>query len=139
MSLNIHIKTIPNDKQRYPTVGDYWQEGDTTEYRVSEMNTDYEFLVAIHELIESYLTKRRGIEWEAIDAFDKEFETNRQTGNVEEPGNSPLAPYYKEHRFAENIERQVALALGVDWFEYDKTVNELWWMTAYKALKITHF
>ncbi len=114
--MKINIETIPHSKQRYKTVGDYWKRGNTWEFRVSKMNNDYEFLVIIHELIEAYLTNKRGVKWKDIDKFDKTF-----TGS-DEPGNSIKAPYYLEHRFAENIERQLALEMGIDWFTYEREI-----------------
>jgi hypothetical protein len=130
--LHIYIDTIPHVEQRYPTVGDYWvQPGLDTfptrhEIRVSEMqDRDYEFLVALHELVEMYLCEKRGISEESITQFDKDFESKRAKGNVDEPGNSLAAPYHAEHIFATTIEQLVAAELGVNWDDYDKTVNEL--------------
>ncbi len=125
--MKVIIETIPNEKQRYPTVGDYWIDEDgTLQIRVSELGNDTRNLaVAIHELIEQRLCSLRGIKFEDIDNFDKRFEEKREEGNVEEPGNDRNAPYYREHRFSENIERQFMLECGEDWFDYDKQVNEL--------------
>ncbi|MDR3392484.1 MAG: hypothetical protein P4L77_12205 [Sulfuriferula sp.] len=142
--LHIYIDTIPHSEQRYPTVGDYWEAdmgaqvlGGTKadpqikvtksrEVRISSMeNEDYEFLVAIHELIEQHLCKKRGISEERITSFDMLYEQNRPAGDVSEPGNDTRAPYYHEHQFATSIEMQIAAALGVDWDVYDKTVNSL--------------
>lgn len=132
----IHIATIPHVVQRYPTVGDYWEEKDpreilppTIEIRVSEMfNEDYNFLVALHELVEQHLVRKRGIPIEDIDAFDVQFEKSRAAGLVRddaEPGDDPRAPYRREHQFATQIEKLMAEALGVDWKEYDAAVMSL--------------
>jgi len=123
----IKIQIIPNEAQRYPTVGDYWYPyPERMDVRISDMqNEDYEFLVLIHELIEAHLCRKRGISEEAITNFDIEFEKNRVEGNFDEPGNDPKAPYNKEHLYATLIERQLAKELSVDWDLYDKTVNEL--------------
>lgn len=124
--MKISIETILHEEQRYPTVGDYQTDEHGTYVRVSDMgNEDYEFLVALHELVELYLAKKRGITDEAIDAFDMQFERDREAGlhtEDEEPGDDAGCPIRKEHFFATNIERMVALELGVDWTEYDKTV-----------------
>ena len=129
--MHIYIDTIAHEEQRYPTVGDYWfpwreQKDTCIEVRVSRMgNEDYEFLVAIHEQIEAYLTKKRGITETLITNFDVEFEKNRPKGNTNEPGNDPDAPYHKEHVFATKLERMLAEELGVDWDKYDAAVNAL--------------
>jgi hypothetical protein len=136
--LNVYIQTIPHTEQRYETVGDYFTVDDLSEkvgsapgrvFRISEMdNPDYEFLVMIHEIIESHLVQKRGISDAAIDAFDIQFEKDREAGKVPqdaEAGDSIEAPYYREHRFATTIERLVAYELGVDWMSYDNTVMSL--------------
>lgn len=124
--LDLTIKTIPHSSQRYETVGDYVQKDETWGFSISDMkNADYEFLVAVHELIEWYLTQKRGIEEEDITAFDTAYESRRPEGDTSEPGDSPDAPYRKEHQFATEIEKRLAEELGVQWEEYDKAVNAL--------------
>jgi hypothetical protein len=60
--INIEIKTIPDKKQRYNTVGDYWIKDGKEYIRVSDMNNwEYETLIALHELIEATLCRKRGI------------------------------------------------------------------------------
>lgn len=116
----IVIETIPHDRQRYDTIGDYFlDENGVMQVRVSKTQDRYEFLIAIHELIEAFLAKDRGILWESIDDFDKEF-----IGNGE-PGHSKKAPYHKEHVFAEIIERMIAFELGIEWDDYCKEVDNL--------------
>lgn len=96
--MRINIETIPHEKQRYPTVGDYWEDNDELQQvRVSEMQDwRYEALVAVHELIEMILVKHRGISEESITEFDIAFEQSREVGRVlGEPGNDPRAPYQR--------------------------------------------
>ena len=126
--MKINIETIPHHSQRYPTVGDYWEDGaEVEQVRVSEMpDWRYEALVAVHELIEMILTKHRGIAEQAISEFDIAFEKSREVGQVfGEPGDDPRSPYRKEHFFATNVERLLAAELGVDWFAYDRFVEGL--------------
>ncbi len=126
MSLNIEIKTIPNDEQRYPTVGDWLWENDKLTIYVSDMgNWKYEALVGIHELCEVLLCKDRGVTQQSVDAFDKAFETNREEGDLSEPGDAASAPYKNEHFFATSVERLVARELNVDWAIYDNVVTNL--------------
>lgn len=126
--MNIILDTIPHHAQRYPTVGDWIEDGrgHLRHVRVSEMgNEDYHFLVALHEMIEAWLCLKRGVSQESVDAFDQTFEAARPEGDDREPGHEPDAPYHREHVFAEKIERMVAEELGVDWDAYDKTVGAL--------------
>lgn len=127
MSLNIKIITIDHKDQRYETVGDWvWSSTGNLTIFVSNMG-DWrkEFLVAIHELIEVFLCRERGITQEQVDSFDMQFEATREIGNTDEPGDSVLAPYHKEHFFATTLERAICQELGVDWFDYEKIINSL--------------
>jgi hypothetical protein len=121
------IKTIPLNTMRYFSYGDYWDESDNTkQVRVVETgNPDYEFLIALHELIEEKLCEKRGIPEPVIKAFDEAFEAKREPGNDDEPGHDPAAPYRKEHIFAECVERLMAAELGVDWQQYGATLDAL--------------
>jgi hypothetical protein len=85
-------------------------------YMKDEKSFNEAWLIAIHELVEQRLTEQRGISEPVIDAFDKMID--KQGGQADEAGNEPNSPYKREHRFAENIERQLAYELGIDWFEY---------------------
>ena len=127
--MKILIETIQHEKQRYPTVGDWYVDKEGWHIKVSKMgNWKYELLVAIHELIEYSLCKDRKITDAVVSKFDKQFEKEREVGvhsMDEEAGDSPLAPYRKEHFFATNLERLLAAALGVDWKKYDKKVMSL--------------
>lgn len=127
--MNITIEVIPHDKQRYETVGDWqWLDAAKTHLKVSvsEMKDwRYVVLVAMHELHEVLLCKARGIEQDEVDKFDMTYEANRPDGNIDEPGDDVMAPYYDEHQFATCLERLFAHELGVNWREYDKTVTSL--------------
>ena len=133
----IVIRTIQHSDQRYDTVGD-WRERTTLmvppapdkqtvrshlDITVSEMSDErYEFLVGLHELVEAYLCKTRGISEEAVTAFDVEYEAKRKPGDDSEPGDDPRAPYFHEHQVATFVERYVAKELGVDWDAYGKEI-----------------
>lgn len=125
----IVIEAIAHEQHRYPTVGDYFEGSDGWTVRVSRCgDARYEFLVALHELVEWFLTQQRGISEPDILAFDEAFEREREQGmhgEREQPGDDPRAPYGREHRFAERIERLAAGELGVDWDEYDGTIGGL--------------
>lgn len=125
----ITITTVPHDKQRYETCGDYYEKGGHLAFKISHLSSwKYEFLIALHELIEAHICRSRGITDDEITNFDLEFEKEREDGkwkNDEEPGDDPRAPYHEEHQFATAIERLTALALGVNWSDYNREVNEL--------------
>lgn len=127
--MNIEIKKIPHEDQRYPTVGDWYfhdVDNEILTITVSKMKDwRMEMLVAFHELAEVILCKHRRITQESVDDFDRKFEQNREFGDLSEPGDSPEAPYRREHFFATNVERLLAAELGVNWNLYEKEINEL--------------
>lgn len=133
----IDYRVIPHKEQRYPTVGDYWLEGETLQLRVSKMSdARYEWLVALHELIEFSTCQLMGVELKAIDAFDTEYEDCSKNKRAlpcgckipdihDEPGDDPHAPYYRQHQIATIAERTIAFLLGVNWATYDVEVELL--------------
>lgn len=128
--MEIHIKTIPQEKQRYKTVGDYWYDGEgILQIRVSDMGNEfYETMVVIHELIEEALTKKRGLTEPEIMAFDEAFERARAMGlrtPEEEPGFSNDAPYLREHTLATSVEMMMCALAGESWADYDRFVMNL--------------
>lgn len=122
------FKAIPHKKHRYITCGDYYQKGKKWYIVCSQMKIEFVFLVLIHEFVEWFLTQRRGILEPDIKAFDEMFEKEREAGkwlNDEEPGDDPRAPYFCEHQFATQIEKECAEEMGVDWNEYEDTCIKL--------------
>lgn len=113
--MRIIIETIPRDKMRYDTLGDWFFRGDELVIQVADKPAPsdqyvghYEpFLIALHELVEVRLCQARGITQEAVDAFDLSF-----TGDGE-PGDDPAAPYRHEHRFAMIVEHMMAHEMGI--------------------------
>jgi hypothetical protein len=128
--MEIHIKSIPGSKQRYETVGDYWYDDEgVLQVRVSDMGNEfYEKLVAIHELIEEALTKKRGLTEPEIKDFDEAFERARAMGlrrEDEEPGFHNDAPYLREHTLATSCEMMMCALAGESWSDYDRVVVNL--------------
>ena len=124
--LDITIITLPHAHQRYDTVGDYTSrivhdfcitdEGVAVdEIMVSEQKDwRYEALIAVHEMVEMFLCRHRNISFDAIDAFDMNFNDPGK-----EPGDAPEAPYFNEHQFATRLEKEMAKELGVNWDDYE--------------------
>ena len=100
----IVVDFIDSKDHRYDTIGDYWQEGDTWIFKVTNFKNDPNFsiIVLLHELIESSLAKIRGISWKAIDKFDMNYK-----GEYGQVGEDPAAPYYNEHKFSTKIHRMI--------------------------------
>lgn len=123
---HICISVIPHKDQRYETVGDWLYIGNSLHIYVSDMGCDeYHQLVAIHEYVEALLCRMAGISEEEVTAFDKAFEERRESGNTDEPGDDPKAPYYAQHQFATQIEKLMSVKLGVKWDDYEKAIYAL--------------
>src|SRR5258708_1027371 len=61
------VWTVGHKSQPYDTVGNWRYHGGNVDVTVSRMSDErYEFLVAMHELIEAYLCKRAGITAETV-------------------------------------------------------------------------
>ena len=124
MSYRVNIATIDHKDQRYATVGDWYQEGGVLQLRVSKFGkhalaSKYEFLVAIHELIEHQLCKYYGVTEAQVDAWDLMHEDS------EDPGSLPGCLYGAAHTIATSIEMVLAQKLGLDWNAYGEAVERL--------------
>jgi hypothetical protein len=128
--MEIVIKTISAESQRYPTIGDYWyDESDVLQIRITETGNEfYEKMIAIHELIEEALTKKRGLTDPEITNFDLYYEKRREQGLVlpdSEPGFCNEAPYLKEHTLATSVEMMMCALTGESWIDYENAINNL--------------
>lgn len=125
--MDVTIKTISHETQRYPTPSDWTWDGDSLTILVSDMGDwKKEMCVAYHELFEALACRADGVAQKQVDDFDMEFEKNRAPGDLDsEPGNQPTAPYFKQHQAAMNPELWLAFHLGLDWNEYDDTIKNL--------------
>jgi hypothetical protein len=79
-------------------------------------NPDHEFLIALHELVEAYLTKKAGIPEADITNFDINCPDC-------DPGNHPEAPYHRQHLIATKIEKIMAEELNIDWNRYEEEID----------------
>jgi hypothetical protein len=124
--MKVLIETIPHKEHRYSTCGDWFEKDGVLHIKVSEeIGEDSAMLVALHEWIETTLCKKRGITEKQVDDFDVAYEKTRPENDESEPGDSPDAPYRKEHFFATNVERLMAEQMGVNWFDHDKRILAL--------------
>lgn len=116
----IQYQTIPHKSQRYETCGDYKTHDEVDWYYISKLKLGWraELAVFVHEMIEYQLCKDAGIKEEDITKFDIE-------SGLDDPGASKLAPYHKQHKIAEKIERQIIKGLGLTWKEHDDCINNL--------------
>lgn len=123
--MKIEAKAIAHSEHRYPTLGDYWTDADGTEQVRTTSFPDWrhEFLILLHEMVETMLCRHRGIKEPDIKVFDEAFEASGKQG---EPGDERDAPYYAEHQFAQAMEMMMAQALDVNWREYEVEQGRVW-------------
>ncbi len=123
--MKFDIRTVPDSAQRYTTVGDWYETNGTVHIVVSDLgNETYEFLVAIHELVEFWLCKVTGITDEQAVSWDRAWSSRPQPRGAE-AGNDPACPYHWPHVAAGIVERFVAFVLRVDYEAYDECLNKL--------------
>lgn len=130
--MKIFMQTLSEGEQHpcgYETCGD-WQvfEPCRIEVTVNKMaDPDSEFVVMLHELVEAYLCRKRGITSEEVGNFDRLFEEERAQGkhdNMAEPGDDPRAPYLHQHQAATVIEMLVFHMLGGHWVSHCKGIAD---------------
>jgi hypothetical protein len=129
--VKITIKTIPNDSQAYPTVGDwFYDKHGTLQIRASKMSDKrYEMILILHELTEAFAASQNKVPEPIVTEFDLKYEQEMKDGKIpsyiDEPGFHPDCPYQAEHLLATSVEMALASALGVKWALYEKELIEL--------------
>lgn len=112
----IRVKVIaPEDMRQKGALGDWiFLAGDLHVYVREMEDPRHETLIAVHEIIEAVLCEERGVPECRVMLFDLE------NPNLDDPGSDPRAPYHPEHEFATDIEKLLAVQLGVDWDTYSE-------------------
>ena len=121
--------SIPHEMQRYNTVGDWnYAEGGELIVSVSDCSAfdpctntaqNTENLIVVHEIIEAMICQDRGISEASVTQWDLDHIDHP------DPGSIPGCPYYREHMFAELIERAVAAELDVNWDTHEMIIENL--------------
>ena len=116
---NIEIKFVPENQIRNKGIGDYREiPSGGLEVLVSDKLSLLERQkVAVHELVEATLAKKRGISFEEINKFDREHLDAIQPGELKD------APYRNEHLAANEAENIFSKSQLTDLF--NKVKGEL--------------
>lgn len=124
-NFHFQILTRPMASMRYKTIGDWFEfkpvTNQTILFSIESANTgnlDYNFLIALHELIEAYLCYKKGITTEQVDEWDNAHPDEAEPGMMQD------CPYRHEHFIATTIEGTMARTLGINWDKYDKAINK---------------
>lgn len=128
----VEMRAIAHSDQRYDTWGDWeFDASDKLTITMSELpkpNWRYDYLGAIHELLEAALCRHQGITQADVDAFDIDYEKRRMAGQTQaacgckitdDPGGDIHAPYRLAHAYALSVEYGLARLLDVDPAAYD--------------------
>lgn len=97
------------------------------EAQVSEFDQDYE--AARQAILKTAHLYNAGIVITNADekAYRAKWACPCEIDNGTEPGEDIHAPYYKQHMFADNIERLVLRELGGEWKAYQEKVESMVW------------
>jgi hypothetical protein len=77
----------------------------------------YNQLILLHELVEYFVIRLKGLDWQDIDFFDKIAKNKKLLPRF------PEYKYYRQaHKIALGVERKIITFLGQDWKEYNKFI-----------------
>lgn len=120
--MRIEIATIPHNQQRYNTVGDWYMnvDGETLIIKVSDTSiSEFNFLIAVHELVEAYTCNIRRVSPDEVDSWDRDHIDS------DDPGSLIGCPYFMPHFLATIVEMVLAIFFGVDWIEYEAKIKSI--------------
>jgi hypothetical protein len=118
--MRIEIKAIEPGAIRYSTCGDWqWLPDGSLVVSVPDYGgqNDSAFLVALHEMVEAWLCRRDNISEKDVSIWDM------CNPDLDEPGDDPNAPYFRQHKVAMDIEKKVCNAMHKDWREHEMWVQ----------------
>jgi hypothetical protein len=117
-AVTVHV--VPHEQQRYETVGDWVWKDDSLEVTISDLSDDrFNLLVAAHEVTEALLARRAGVTEQQVDEWDLAHL------DADEPGEVEGCPYFTQHARASEVERLLAVLMGVDWEAYSSSFERL--------------
>ena len=133
--IKLEAKTIPHTFQRCAgNVGDYWTDGNgVDQYRISDMDwvadkkkaLILEYSTLIHEIVENFLLKVKGIQEPDVQKFDEDYYKNLPKDCSVEAGDAKNAPYRNEHTVAEGINRILFGIVDMPYIEWEEFINQL--------------
>ena len=117
--LHISIDTIPQKQHEYATYGNYKGHIRRRFIEVSELNDwRWEFLIALHELIEQNIALALGLSEAEILAWDLAHLES------DDPGSLDGCPYKFMHLYAERAEKDMCRMCNWDYEEYCKALDK---------------
>jgi hypothetical protein len=115
----ITIDFIKPESNRYVTHGDWYEkDGNMVITSTAYGNENGSFLISLHELVEAWLCKHDGVAEEDVSAWDLCHP------DAPEPAEVEGSPYRKQHDVATQVEKIVCAAMGIDWENHNRWVEE---------------
>lgn len=115
--MKISIEFLPASVLRYATSGDWFERDGVLHFQIAKTeNSDYDYLVLLHEMTEWFICHRAGVTEQQVDEWDMAHLDSR------DPGDEPGAPYGAAHGYSMGLERMLAAFTGIDWNDYDRAV-----------------
>lgn len=121
MSRPITLSSVPPSYAAYPTVGDWRHRHFHDEITCADIGGDPRsvLLVQCHELFEMILSDLAGVKEEDVTAFDIAHP------ELDEPGDSPDAPYHAAHMAAMDLERRLCEYMNLPWHQHEQNVAQI--------------
>lgn len=124
------IVRVPIERQRFTTLGDWWEEnpGEFVIAITEMVDWRYEFLILVHELIEWAVCQQRGVSTRKADEFDEMWEQELAEGKhrvEDEAGFDRRCPYRMGHIWGCRAEWLLAGLLKVRWHDYCQECNDV--------------
>ena len=118
----IRIDFVPQERQKYETVGNYGEEPDHIWFEITAMdNPMFSLAILLHEIYEFYRNQQLGITVKSVDEFD----LGPVGSKLDDPGWHPDAPYRIPHSEATVIENAAIAMSGNFWPEYEAAIEAL--------------
>ncbi|MBF0555646.1 MAG: hypothetical protein HQK96_14040 [Nitrospirae bacterium] len=128
--MNIIIKIVEQKEQKFLTQGDWRpdEHGDMIITITKCPDWRHEAGIAVHELVELYISKNLGITIEQCDEFDAMYEEGYRSGKIplnKEPGYDKKCPYFLGHVWGDRFSFVLLWLLGVKWKDYVRETDKL--------------
>lgn len=121
----VHMHTDTIKDHRYKSIDD-WQNpyinSNNVVFTVQAADTGnwkYNMLIFFHALVEQVLCYSNKITDEQVSEWDM-----RHT-HCDDPGSHEEAPYFREHKSAEEIEAMISTYLDIPWDDYGKAIDKV--------------
>lgn len=128
--MNMIFKTVTMKEQPFLTQGDWQTDKDGNMVSTIAECEDWRFwaIVAIHEMVEYFICKLRGVTIEDCNKFDAMYEEGYRSGKIpldKEAGYDKRCPYHRGHVWGDRFAWVLAKLLRVKIKDYNRYMDKL--------------